>query len=131
MVTVKEMYKLFYENKLQPLTMDAVKNLIGKKIKTIYFGYEGQDGVDEFTVGSIVSEYDFARTQPCKGYNNRAEYWDSFMTKEQLKYFHEKLQIITADGRNTYIFFDPNFADDEDKTFYCSDSDRFVLFTEE
>ena len=34
------------------LTTDIAESLKGKKIRTIYFGHKGQDGVDEFVVGA-------------------------------------------------------------------------------
>lgn len=38
------------------LTVDLAKELKGRKIKTIYFGYRGQDGTDEFIIGDILPE---------------------------------------------------------------------------
>lgn len=36
------------------LTVEIAADLKGKKIRTIYYGYDHQDGVDEFVVGDVV-----------------------------------------------------------------------------
>lgn len=117
----------------QTLTVEIAQTLIGKRIKTAYSGYLGQDGDDEFIVGEVISELEYYRQkkEECfqksdSKFKNRAEYWESYMTEKQLKERSEKLLIITADGRNTYIYADPF----NKGMFTCSDSDRFVSFTE-
>lgn len=57
----------------QVLTIDIANELKGKKIATIYFGYRGQDGIDEFVIGEIIPE------------------------------INKLGVLFTADGRNTYI----------------------------
>lgn len=106
------------------LTLLDAKDLKGKKIATIYFGYNGQDGVDEFVIGEIISEYENAERNPCDGYDNQARYWDSYMTREQLEECKNKMLIITDDGRNTYISAHP----ENQGIFSCSDIDRFVYY---
>jgi hypothetical protein len=61
------------ERKLNLLTSSVFPKLKGKRIQTIYFGYKGQDGVDDFIVGELV-------------YDNRGFY-----------------TIYTDNGRDTYI----------------------------
>lgn len=112
------------------LTVETAKKLIGKRIHTIYSGYKGQDGEDEFVIGKIVSELEYYRNlkEECfennPNYKNRAEYWESYMSDEQLWEANNKMVIITEDGRNTFIYAFPF----NDGKFTCSDSDRFVYF---
>lgn len=109
----------------QRLTVTIAKSLIGKKIRTIYFGHAGQDDVDEFIIGEIISEYDIAsRNNDCPGYTSRANYWESYMSKSQLDRAKNTFQILNSDGKETYIRALPeNYG-----KFTCSDSDRFVHF---
>lgn len=55
MKTIDEMRKLVKEGKTQLLTVEKAKELKGKRISTIYFGYSGQDGVDNFVVGELLA----------------------------------------------------------------------------
>lgn len=91
-----------HDGTAQVLTAEKVKSLTGKTIATIYFGYRGQDGIDEFIVGEVKDEY------PCHS--------GLGMVK----------QLFAQDGRATYIRLHPfNFG-----VFTCSDSDRDVYFIE-
>ena len=115
----------------QNLTANIAKSLIGKRIQTAYSGYSGQDGDDTFVVGQVISELEYYRNlkeecyQNNPKFKNRAEYWESYMTKEQLLDAN-KMVIITAVGRNTFIYAH-HF---NDGAFTCSDSDRFVYYVE-
>jgi len=83
------------------LTLGSAKALKGKRIQTIYFGYAGQDGVDDFIVGEIKKEK----------YANGED---------------GEICLFTEDGRNTYIrayLFNKG-------VFACSDSDRYVYYVE-
>lgn len=113
------------------LTVTDAESLKGCRISTYYEGYAGQDGQDSFVVGDVVSELEYYRNliEDCfpdeGGFKNRAEYWESYMTDDQLKEKREKLVLLREDGSNTYIYcFDGEH-------FTCSDSDRWVLFVEE
>lgn len=85
------------------LTVDLATELKGRKIATLYFGYRGQDGFDEFVVGDIVKR-------------NWIENFDPFVN-----------ELFTADGRNTFI---RAHSINEGDVFTCSDTDRFVYFIE-
>lgn len=128
MKTLKEMRELHAKNKLQVLTAALAKKLIGKKISTLYFGYSGQDGVDTFTIGSIISKYDIAKGQEIEGYPNRAAYWASYMKPYQLDEVKSTDCIITTEGRNTNITCLKNSRYFDEDTFTCSDADRCVYF---
>ena len=114
----------------QILTVDIAKSLIGQRIQTVYSGYRGQDGDDSFVIGQVVSELEYYRNlkeecyQNDPKFNNRAEYWESYMTEKQLSEHRNKMVIITADGRNTFIYAHHS----NNGAFTCSDSDRFVYY---
>lgn len=128
MKTKNEMIQLLKDGKLSLLTVEAAKELKSKRISTIYFGYNGQDGVDEFIVGDIVSDYDLAEVNDCEGYNNRAEYWESFMSQQQLEYYKSCLSLLRADGTNTHFGYSPDDDWEKNRAFHCSDVDRYVFY---
>jgi len=114
----------------QILTVEIAKSLIGKRIQTVYSGYRGQDGDDDFIIKDVVSELEYYRNlnEECyrndPKFKNRAEYWESYMTKRQLSERRNKMVIIAEDGRNTFIYADPF----NEGAFTCSDIDRFVYY---
>ena len=116
----------------QVLTVEIAKSLIGKRIQTVYSGYRGQDGDDTFVIGDVVSELEYYRNlkEECyendPKFKNRAEYWESYMSEKQLSEAKSKMVLITADGRNTFIYAH-SF---NNGAFTCSDSDRFVYYVE-
>lgn len=116
---------------LKPLTIFIYPELVGKRIQTIYYGYKGQCGVDDFIVGNLISKWDYAAAQwvgdPTKApWKSQQEYWKSYMTKKQKTLCKEHMKLLAADGRDTYIFFRRNYADK--KHFFCSDLDRIVFY---
>jgi hypothetical protein len=133
MKTLQEMREAVNNRTAKVLTLEIAKNLIGKKINTIYFGYRGQDGVDEFVVGNVISEMDYYRNlkEDCyidhpKGFKNRAEYWESYMPANVLSEYNNTMLLVTDDGRHTAI----RAHKENDGVFTCSDVDRFVYFIE-
>jgi hypothetical protein len=129
MKTLNEMRLLARNGQTELLTLDKAKILKGKRIQTIYFGYAGPDGTNEFVVGEIVSELEYYRNlkEDCfpnkNGNMNRAEYWESFMTPAQLEDCRNKLLLLREDGSYTCIFLGVDHS-----TFACTDADRFVSF---
>lgn len=124
---LQELRELASNGKLETLTLEKAKKLQGKRIQTIYFGYAHQDGVDDFIVGEIISEYELAlRDTSADGFENRAKYWESYMTPSRLHEVKTQLVILTKDNRNTYIR--TNTEGYYANIFWCSDSDRFVQF---
>ena len=130
MKTLKTSSEIFAANQI--LTVDIAKSLIGKRIQTVYSGYRGQDGDDTFVIGDVVSELEYYRNlkEECyendPKFKNRAEYWESYMTEKQLSEAKSKMVLISADGRNTFIYAH-SF---NNGAFTCSDSDRFVYYVE-
>lgn len=123
---IEKMREAHEKGELSLLTISNVESLKGKRIQTIYFGYNGQDGVDDFVVGEVLSEYDRAAREIMDDGRTRAEYWDSFMSADKLKVKKEDLTIITADGRDTFIRYASQWS--HDGTFHCSDVDRAVFY---
>lgn len=125
------MRKLVAEGKCELLTIERAKELKGKKIRTIYFGYDYQDDVDEFVVGEVVSNLEFAR-QNTEGYpdnqgnKNQREYWESFMSASQLQFYADRLMLLRDDKTDTYMRVDSKDGD----IFWCSDEDRYVYYIE-
>lgn len=132
MKTLNETRALAKAGKLKYLTLSDAIKLRGKRIETIYFGYAGQDGIDNFVVGNVVSEYDYYKFYAKedgfpneKGYQNRAEYWESYLPAVDLVRVKNRLILLREDGSNTNIFIGI-----DGETFCCSDADRFVSFLE-
>ena len=121
---IKFMWEAVENKTAKVLDVETARELLGQKIRTIYFGYKDQNGVDEFVIGEIISEYEYAERNPCDGYENQARYWDKIMTRAKLAERKNTMIIITDDGRNTYFR-----AYTENKgIFSCTDIDRFVYF---
>lgn len=124
---LEEMRELVEQGKTKFLSKKDAQKLKGKKIKTIYFGYAGQDGVDEFVVGEIASEWELAEREILDwgkfNGKSRAEYWASYMSEEQINEAKNTMMLLRADGSKTYIKCEPG-----EDTFCCSDIDRFVRY---
>lgn len=138
MISLENMREFVKEKQTLILAEKYFNALIGKKINTIYYGYAGQDGIDEFIIGSIKSQYQLAEENiysenENRSHKNQAQYWESYMTKEQLENEKNTFDIITKEGRCTgirlyrsghgnwkYYFKEP--------TFTCSDADRAIHF---
>ena len=132
MKTLNEMRALAKAGKLNYLTLSNILKLKGKRIETIYSGYAGQDGIDNFIVGNVVSEYDYYKYIakedgfPNKeGYQNRAEYWEAVLPAAHLVRLKNRLILLREDGSRTNLF-----VGNDGGTFCCSDEDRFVSFLE-
>ncbi len=108
------------------LTVDDAISLKGKRIATIYFGYRGQNGIDDFIVGDVVSEYDQAEnvTAGFEKEGNMARRWDAVLSREALLTRKNTMILMTAEGRNTFIRAHAENAG----AFTCSDIDRFIYY---
>lgn len=112
------------------LSIENAQNLLGKKVQIYYPGYLDQDGTNVFSVGKIVSEIDYYRfyddSFSNEKYKNRAEYWESYMTPEQLYEHSNKLCLLDADNKLTYCF---SYKEGPDAGFFfCGDVFRYVKF---
>ena len=124
---LEEMRAAVEQGKTKFLTKKDAQQLKGKKIKTIYSGYAGQDGVDEFVVGRIASEWELAEKEILDwgkfNGKSRAEYWASYMSEEKINEAKNTMMLLRADGSKTYIRCEPG-----EDTFNCSDIDRYVSY---
>lgn len=130
-----EMKSLYNKGALKELTVEAAQALKGKRIKTLYFGYAGQDGVDDFVVGNIVSEYDYYLNCPSetegrfpdeKGNKNLIDYWKSCGNFDAIERSKRTLYLLDSNGYDTMIRVDTK----DGNIFTCSDTDRIVYYTE-
>lgn len=114
---------------LRELSISDFPDIIGKRIQTIYFGYAGQDGVDDFTVGELVSLWDLAGREEYEEvgsmYQTRQEYLEDYLSDKQISDEQNCLTILTNEGRDTYINLHQELGN---KMFTCSDVDRVVLY---
>lgn len=119
----------------QCLTIEAARKLEGKTIQTFYYGCDSeQDYTETFTVGKLVSEWEYYRNlkEDCypdkNGFKNRTEYWESFMSQEQINRSKNQLELLRSDGTPTYIRYTPEDDYDNDHYMWCSDVDRIVRY---
>ena len=128
MKTLQQLREAVANKTAQVLTVDLANELKGRKIATIYFGYRGQDGIDNFIVGEVKSEYQQAETitEGFEKEGNQARRWDAVMSPSQLNKYKSTMLIVTAEGRNTFI----RAHEENHGAFTCSDTDRFVYFVE-
>lgn len=114
------------------LTVESAKELKGHQIAWMYFGYSGNENVvSEMVIGDIISELEYNETQPCKGFNSRAEYWRSYMDKQALEDAENTLLLLDINGKCPYIKAHiGRFNIFEEPTFTCSDADRQVFYIE-
>ena len=115
---------------MEVLTANKARELAGKKIYWTYIGDRLNDQHYAVTViGRVITEAEWAVSQPCEGYSSRWEYWKKVLPKTAER-AENTLMIIDAEGKDTYMrAFCGKFRDffPED-TFTCSDSDREVYF---
>lgn len=128
MKTLEQLRSAVENKTAKVLTVDLANELKGRKIATIYFGYRGQDGIDNFIVGDVKSEYEHAEsiTEGFEKEGNQARRWDAVMNASQLNRYKNTMILLTADGRNTFI----RAHKENHGAFTCSDTARFVYFVE-
>lgn len=119
---LEEMRRAAKAGELKTLTMAALRDLQGVCIQTIYFGYNGQDGVDEFIPGKVISDWEAGRTVEYEGYESLLDYREANLSERQIKNLKNRNELYTTDGRGT------NMIDYGLGVFTCSDADRRVLY---
>lgn len=130
-MTPKEFIEKIDDGTAQMLTIAKARQLKGKKIAWMYFGYEDNGlQVYEMVVGDITTDYEYNLHEPCEGYSSRAEYWAKMMKPDKLQQVKNKQILLDNSGRDTYIFYDPLYPYFDEPTFVCSDVDRPVFFIE-
>lgn len=131
-MTVKEFIQKIDNGEAKVLTVEAAKELRGKTIKWMYFGYEGNyNAVEEMVVGNIVSEWDYYKTQPCEGYDSRTAYWETYMDESRINSLKNTMLLLDEEGNNSFIRCYPKGESFfKVPTFTCSDADREVYYIE-
>lgn len=119
------------------LTVGDAKRLKGKKIAIMYPVYRGnQTTVKTFTVGDVVSEWDYAKTTECEGYRNLQEYWKTIMPEAKIKDYKNRLCLLDYEGQQTFcktMSWDYHFWKKEPvdtMPFECGDAERYVTYLE-
>lgn len=131
-MTVREFIQKIKSGEAKVLTVETAKELRGKRIAWMYFGDKSNSlTVQEMTVGDIVSELDYMETQPCEGYNSRADYWRTFMDKDRLDEAKTILILLDENGGTPFMYAHTKYHNFYDEpTFTCTDADREVYFIE-
>lgn len=115
------------------LTLDIAKNLIGKKIRTIYFGYHGQDGVDEFIVKEVISEWSQWNKDAYETESDREQRLTKSAGVNYVNYLKQSMALVAdreINNGGTCIWCNPKDLSFDTPTFVCSDSDRTVFYIE-
>jgi hypothetical protein len=117
-------------NANQALTLKKAKQLVGKTIACTSSEYKGNNPVVTiFRIMDIASEWDLATQEVAPGYNNRQDYWKSFMTIARITELQSTFRLIGEDGR-AYFRAHSALSHFEEPTFSGSDADREVFFIE-
>lgn len=122
---------------MEILTLKLAKELKGRKIKTIAYGYKGNAPyTHEFIIGDIINSWDaaFKRSYPDVDtsrfvqYDNFQGYWLSYMSESQINSCKNHLFLLDENGNGAgpSCHLDLNFFNEP--TFTESDADREVYF---
>lgn len=129
MKTLQEMRQAVNNGTAKVLTLEAAKALKGKRIATIYFGYHGQDGIDEFTVKEVISEWE----QILKDKSETEESRIKRLGEKYINYLKQSRTLVAdreINNGGTFIWCNPLDFSFSIPTFVCSDSDRTVYYVE-
>ena len=122
--TVKEIFK-----KGEILTLGKAKELKGKYIYITNFEYRNNEPTVRRILVNPISEWEVAaKDHTAKGFDNRLEYWKSFLTEEQVEctkncFFIGLNEMGNLEGHTS------NGKDDSH--FFGSDEDREIYYIED
>lgn len=116
---MKKIEQAIKDGTAKQLTLECIPHLIGKKIQTKYYGYQGQDGIDEFIVDKLVLSHSLWG-------NQSPEYHKEQAFKNPSDYFYNMALL----GANNYVTNINGNARSNISNMWCSDSDRYVLYIE-
>lgn len=125
---MKPTYKEIFE-KGQVLTIGKAKELNGKYIYITNREYWANEPTVRRVLVDPISEWDAAsEDHTAEGFDNRQEYWKSFMSEKQI----ERMKNCYRIGLNELGNPDGGTLHGTDDTpFYGSDSDREIYYLEE
>ena len=113
----------------QVLTLGKAKELTGKHIYITNSEYCANEPTVRRVLVNPISEWDAAsKDHTVEGFDNRQEYWKSFMTEKQV----ERMKNCYRIGLNELGNLDGKTSHGTDDTpFYGSDEDREIYYLEE
>lgn len=112
------------------LTLRKAEKLIGKTIYLTSREYEANEPHLYKAVVNIQNEWDAAKEDlTADGFPNRQEYWKSFFSDSEIEKAKKTLFIRDEYGRKAAVCYTDSPLYKE-PTFYGSDEDRVVYFTE-
>ena len=125
---MKPTYKEIFENG-QVLTLGKAKELAGKYIYVTNREYWANEPTVRRVLVDPISEWDAANEDhTAEGFDNRQEYWASYMTKKEI----EKMKNCYRIGINELGNLDGKTSNAADDTpFYGSDEDREIYYLED
>lgn len=125
---MKPTYKEIFENG-QVLTLGKAKELTGKYIYVTNSEYWANEPTVRRVLVNPISEWDAAsKDHTAEGFDNRQEYWASYMTEKQI----ERMKNCYSIGLNELGNLDGNTLRGTDNTpFYGSDEDREIYYIED
>ena len=125
---MKPTYKEIFENG-QVLTLGKAKELTGKYIYITNSEYRANEPTVRRVLVNPISEWDAAsKDHTAEGFENRQEYWKSYMTEKQV----ERMKNCYRIGINELGNLDGGTLRGTDDTpFYGSDTDREIYYIED
>ena len=113
----------------QVLTLGKAKELAGKYIYVTNREYWANEPTVRRVLVNPISEWDAAKDDhTAEGFENRQEYWKSFMTEKQI----ERMKKCYRIGLNEWGNPDGGTLNAADDTpFYGSDADREIYYLED
>jgi hypothetical protein len=113
----------------------TVKRAMELKGKTIAYSAWGDSANGEYTgkitVGGVVSEWDYYKTQPCPGYESRTAYWEARLKESAKNEIKSTMLLVDENGEYQPYFIKAYcgaYSYFEEDTFTLSDADRPVFF---
>ena len=127
-ISVKEFNEKIQSGEARVLTLAEAKKLTGKRIAWSYNHDSNNQCVYESVIGSIQSEWDYYKTQPMEGFDNRTEYWRTFMRISEINHERNRMILLNDENKETFMFCQMDDKLYDEPTFCCSDGDREVYF---
>ncbi len=132
-MTTKDVFE-----KNQILTVAKAKQLKGKKIAITHPVYKAnKTSLDIFIVGDITTSWDYAAKTPYPNaldksptYYNLQQYWESYMTDEQIDEQKTQLMLLSEKGEPMAVAHTKYYNFYSEPTFTKSDADREVYYIE-
>lgn len=113
----------------------TVQKALELKGKTIAYSAYGDSANGEYagkiTIGDVVSEWDYYKTQPCEGYESRTAYWEANLKDSAKDEIKNTMLLLDEMGSYQPYFIKAycgKYSYFKEDTFSLSDADRPVFF---